>query len=270
MAVEWLAAGLTVYRHRDDIRHMLDTGLKAFFGKKTTIAITGMQGIGKTVLLDHLTGQGLEKGYTLPLQSQAVEKGKVATGGQRILVSVVPGQNAQPRLLALDSIFGGRHPVQGVVHVVGNGFATVRTKGAVEVLTRDLKLTTIKKYRGHQLDKELKDLDRTCEAIRESHRKHRAPSWLIVAVGKADLYQDTMNKARQYYSPEGETPFSARLRELTDQVGSDNFRWAAVPVCSIVEPFEWSQKRVNPQIDDAARDDYLKQFLLELRSYCQT
>ena len=68
-------------------------------------------------------------------------------------------------------------------------------------MIRDLKLTTIKKYREHHLKEELKDLDQTCEALRAAQRARRSPKWMIVAVGKADLYQDTMDKARQYYSP---------------------------------------------------------------------
>jgi hypothetical protein len=269
VVVEWLAGGLIAYRHREDIHHMLNTGLKAFFGTKTHLAFTGMQGIGKSVLLDHLTGAAFKKGYQIPLQSQSLEKGKIASGKQRIRVAVVPGQDAQPRLEGLDKLFGGKRGVQGVVHVVGNGFASVRTPGAIQILVRDLKLTTIKKYREHQLKEELKDLDQTCEAIRAARPARGGPKWMIVAVGKADLYQDTMDKARQHYSPEGDSPFAERLARLLSQVGADNFRWTAVPVCSLVEAFEWNNKQVAPHIDLAARDAYLAQFLREMREYCK-
>ncbi len=267
MGIEWLASGLIVYRHRDDIRHMLATGWKAFFGTRTDLAFTGMQGVGKTVLLDHLTGKAFEDGYALPLQSQAIDRGTVSLKGQRLRVSVVPGQNAQPRQTALDTLFEGKKPVNGVVHAVANGFASVRSPGAVDVLLRDVKLTTIKKYCDYHRDQELKDLEETCEAIRKAHQRHRLPSWLVVAVGKVDLYQDSIDKARKYYSPEGDSPFTARLRRLESQVGTDNFRWTAIPVCSLVEAFDWNTRQVASQIDELARDDYLAQFLRELREY---
>jgi hypothetical protein len=223
MVVEWLAPALTAYRHRDDVRSLLEGGMAWLFGKKTTLAFTGMEGVGKTVLLDHLTGAAFQEGYTLPLRSQREERGRITTAGKRLVATVVPGQVATPRRLTLDKLFGGKRLIDGVVHVVCNGLASVREPNVTTDLIRRRKLTTVTKYRKYALGQELLDLDSTCHAIRESQRKKRTPGWLIVAVDKVDLYFDTIERARDYYSPTSDSPFADRLRALATQVGTDFF-----------------------------------------------
>jgi hypothetical protein len=267
MVVEWLAPALTAYKHRDDLKSMLEGGMSWLFGKKTTLAFTGMEGAGKTVLLDHLSGAAFRPGYQLPLRSQKAESGQLGTRGQRMTATVVPGQIAAPRHLAIDKLFGGKRPLDGVVHVVCNGFASVRDPNTVETFIRNSKLTTLAKYRNYALSQELIDLELICQAIRELLRKKRSPSWLIVAVDKIDLYFDKIGKARAYYSLNADSPFADRLRTLASQVGTDNFRWESVPVCGCLEPFAWNREEVMPKIDETTRDAYLVQFLQLLKSY---
>jgi hypothetical protein len=271
VVVEWMGPALAAYRHRADLKELLTSGLARLLGKGVSLAFTGMQGVGKTVLLDHLTGKAERKDYTKPLQSQALERGIVRreeSPGRRIRVSVVPGQNAEPRHVALDQLFRGKNPVQGVVHVVSNGYASTRNEDSARAMVRDLRLTTLAKYRNYQIERELEDLGQTCEAIRASHRKHHAPGWLLVAVDKVDLYHDRLPKAREYYSSMNESPFTERLRTLARQVGEDFFRWEVAPVCGVLEEFTWNGKVEAPQIDQGLRDAYLAQFLELLRSYC--
>ena len=131
-----------------------------------------------------------------------------------------------------------------------------------------MKLSTLAKYTKYQIERELEDLEQTCEAIRESHRRHHAPGWLLVAVDKIDLYQDRLPKAREYYSSTNDSPFTERIRALARQVGEDFFRWEAAPVCGVLEEFTWNRKVEVPQIDQPSRDAYLVQFLELLKSYC--
>jgi nucleoside-triphosphatase THEP1 len=72
------------------------------------IAITGMQGVGKSALYDYLSGKAYQPGYQPPLQSQKLERERVKQGGKRLLFSVIPGQSegAAPRLEAIDKVFG--------------------------------------------------------------------------------------------------------------------------------------------------------------------
>ncbi len=270
MALEWLGPAITGYKHRDEITSLFSRGWSYIVGAKTTVAFTGMQGVGKSVLLDHLVGKAFVDDYKPPMQSQKTETGKIKGAAKRIVVSVVPGQRgAQPRLESIDKIFMASKPVQGVVHVVANGFATTRTHGAIQTLIHELRINTIPKYRSHQLERELDDLEETCEAIRAAHRKHRAPGWLIVAIDKVDLYQDAVLKARDYYSPEGDSAFSEKLRLLQNQLGTDFFRWHAVPVCAWLERFDWHKQAVESQITPEMRNGYLAQFMDEVRNFCQ-
>lgn len=268
MVVEWLGPTLTAYRHRTDLKELLVGGLTKLLGKSVSLAFTGMQGAGKTVLLDHLTGKALRTEYERPRQSQTLERGIITSPKQRIRVTVVPGQLAEPRHVALDQLFRSKTPIQGVIHVVSFGYASIRNEDAARAMVKELKLSTLAKYVKYQMERELDDLEQTCEAIRASHRKHHAPGWMLVAVDKIDLYHDRLPKAREYYAPTSDSPFAERLRTLARQVGEDFFRWEAAPVCGVLEEFNWNRKVESSRIDRPLRDAYLSQFLELLKGYC--
>ena len=232
-----LPAAIEAYKHREEIRGFWNRILDWLLGRKTQIAVTGVSGVGKTVLYDHLTGKALKTGYKPPLASESVEKGSLAPGGKRIVLSVIPGQEAEPRYVAIDELFGEKTPIEGVIHVAAYWYPSTRNELARQTLIREAGLTTPELYREHQLARELKDLRETCESIRSSIRQSGKPSWMLVAVTKVDLYYDRIGNAEQYYSNHGGGPFVDSLRELLSQVGSDNFRWAASPVCAWLEDF---------------------------------
>src|SRR5205085_1980084 len=211
MAVEttsWvLPVAQEAYKHRKEVLSAWNRITTFLFGSKKAIAFTGTAGAGKTVLFDHLTGLAYKPGYVPPLTSQSVEIGKVAAPKKRIRVSVIPGQEAPPRVYAINNIFLGKKPVDGVIHVVSNGFIETRSQAARETLIKEGNLTTLEQYREHQLGQELIDIDSTCELIRQTIYKHHKPTWMLIAVAKADLYYESIAQAERYYSPHGDSRF---------------------------------------------------------------
>jgi hypothetical protein len=263
----WIIPALKeLYKGRDDAK---DAWSKAF-GKKR-IVFTGLSGAGKSVLLDFLSGKGFERGYKTPKPSQSVEKGKLSKDFKkdkpRMAISVLPGQDDSPRLQGLDEIFLGKHGVDGVIHVVANGFIDIRSPEARNLLIKETGLQTIEQFRQHQLKQELKDLDDTCEIIRKSINKHRKPKWLLVAVTKADLFCDKLDEAREYYSPNGKSKFAKRLKDLQIQVGTDNFRWETVPVCACLNDFEWNNTTQPSVLKVEERDHLIANFAAEMANY---
>lgn len=236
--------------------------------KGRSIAFTGISGIGKTVLFDYLTGAAYKPGYKPPHPSGSAETGlKTFDGGKRLRITVVPGDESQPRLEALDTLFAKGKAVNGVVHVVANGFVDVYEKVSRETLIINRKLTTIEKFTKFQRQEELADLNKTCELIRASMRANKRPTWMIIAVTKIDLYSDKLDDAKSYYSPHSNSPFSDRMRQLQFQVGSDNFRWDTVPVCSWLEHFDWNGETRESTIKPDDRDAYLAQFAKKIEIY---
>ena len=63
--------------------------------KRTYALFSGMEGVGKTVLLDYLTGKAYQRGYTPPGTSKRAERGTTTTEWPVGLV-VVPGQFSLP------------------------------------------------------------------------------------------------------------------------------------------------------------------------------
>ncbi len=256
-----LPAAKEAWKHRNEIQSIWTRVATRLFGQRRSIAFTGMAGAGKTVLFDHITGNAFKAGYRPPPISQVPEKGKLLTHRKKIALTVVPGQDSAPRLVATDSLFG-KESVHGVVHVVCNGFAALRSSDAKQYITEH-GLQTIEQFQEVQRREELRDLDDTCNLIRQSIRKHKEPRWMIVAVSKIDLYYDNLSRAAEYYSPSSDSPFAERMRKLEHKVGADNFRWSAVPVCSSLEDFTWGEHTIvsNVKVKTQARDHYLAAFV---------
>ena len=136
---------------------------------------------------------------------------------------VVPGENAATRLGALDEVFHDE-PVDGVLHVVAYGHATPRrtagTSGA-GAATRE-----------EQLAAELEDWSITAHRIAGMAVRRERPTWLVIAVTKADLFADDVDAAVDYYSPGSGSPFADKLDELRALAGGAKLSIDVLPVCA--------------------------------------
>jgi hypothetical protein len=188
-----------------------------------TVAVTGMTGVGKTRLVDRLSRRAsAEEG--LDVGSAVMERRTRRNARLRgYRFRVVPGENAATRLGALDEVFHDE-PVDGVLHVVANGYATPRRKGG----TSGAALAS----REEQLAAELEDWAITAHRIAAMAVRRDRPTWLIVAVTKADLFADDVESAVRYYSPGSGSPFGDRLDELRALAGGAKLSIDVLPVCA--------------------------------------
>ena len=267
MPIEWILPAIELYKERHTLASGWDRVIAAIFGAKARVAIVGPGGVGKSVLLDHVTGDAFKAGYTKPAKSRRAELGKAKADGQRLAMVVVPGQGG-PELDTMNEVLSPEKPVDGVMFVVGNGFITLRDERAKQV-NIERGYDTIDKWRKLQIEAELRDLRETLGLMRAAQAKSRKPKWMMVCVTKVDLMQDELTEIEAYYSPHGDSEFSQEINTFTDQVGSDNFEWDAAPVCSILEPFEWGEDVRDSNLDAAARDHYISQMVDRVGEMCR-
>lgn len=187
-----------------------------------TVAVTGMTGVGKSRLADrlsrHTSPEGGEVGSAT--MERRTRRGARLRGFR---FRVVPGDNAATRLGALDEVFHDE-PVDGVLHVVSWGHATPRrmagTTGSAEAT------------REQQLAAELEDWTITAHRIASLAVRRDRPTWLVIAVTKADLFADDVEEAVRYYSPGSGSPFAERLDDLRRLAGAAKLSIDVVPVCA--------------------------------------
>lgn len=191
-----------------------------------TVAVTGMTGVGKSELIDHLTGRSSAGG--VPDSGSAVMERRVRRDRRLrgFRFRVVPGENAATRLGALDEVFHD-DPVDGVLHVVANGYATGRRPAGTT--------GTVDAVREEQLKRELEDWTVTAHRIASMAVRRSRPTWLIVVVTKADLYPDDIDEVVHAYSPGSWTPFGQRLDELRALAGGAKLSVDVLPACSHLE-----------------------------------
>lgn len=188
-----------------------------------TVAVTGMTGVGKSQLVDRLARRSANSGVT-EVGSAVMERRTRRSSrlkGFRFLV--VPGDNAATRLGALDEVFHDE-PVDGVIHVVANGYATPRRPAGTT--------GTGVASREEQLAAELEDWAITAHRIASMAVRRDRPVWLVIAVTKADLYADELDDVVDYYSPGSGSPFAAKLDELRALAGGARLSVDVLPVSS--------------------------------------
>jgi GTPase SAR1 family protein len=203
-------------------------------GKESRIVITGLPGVGKTVLFDYLTGAAYEPGYTSPIDSVDLETRSIKVEKHRLIFNVIPGQDSPARRDAFNKLFNvdNKSSIDGVIHVVANGMSRVGINSQLLRVN-----TSLQDYRQERLDEELEDLNETCERIRNSFCKKLRPPWLLVAFTKVDLYHNSIKTAKNRYSMQGQSEFSNRIRTLSNQIGTDNFLRNSLPFCGRLDDF---------------------------------
>ncbi|MRG95162.1 ATP-binding protein [Polyangium spumosum] len=263
-----LPAAIEAYKRRQDIASAWRSVLNVIAGKKRHVVVTGMSGAGKTMLLSALTGAAERRGFRPPERSLGVERARVQAKEprRRIALAVVPGQPGYHRVAAQDDLLLSKKPVDGVVHVVCNGYAAFHAE-AVAMLRRQ-GASSLESLRTYYHDREAEDFKETLDLLRRSWKKHHKPFWMMVAVAKADLYQEGLPEAAARYAPGGDGPFIDLLREFQGRIGSDNFQWDAQPVCSWLETFTYGDVTISPQIDMMKRDHSLAMFASTLERHC--
>jgi hypothetical protein len=188
-----------------------------------TVAVTGMTGVGKSQLADRLarrtTGNGVTEVGSAVMERRTRRSPRLH--GFRFLV--VPGDNAATRLGALDEVFHDE-PVDGVIHVVANGYATPRRPAGT---TGSATAT-----REEQLAAELEDWAITSHRIASMAVRRDRPVWLVIAVTKADLYPDELDAVVHYYSPGSGSAFGDKIDELRALAGGAKLSVDVLPVSS--------------------------------------
>ena len=196
---------------------------RLFRSRFPMVAVTGMTGVGKSQLVDRLTRRAYDDAVA-EVGSAVMERRTRRSPrlhGFRFLV--VPGDNAATRLGALDEVFHDE-PVDGVIHVVANGYATPRrTAGTTGTATAT---------REEQLAAELEDWAITSHRIASMAVRRDQPVWLVIAVTKADLYADELDEVVHYYSPGSGSPFGNKLDELRALAGGARLSVDVLPVSS--------------------------------------
>ena len=187
------------------------------------VAVTGMTGVGKSQLVDRLTRRASDDGVAEVGSAVMERRTRRSPRLQGFRFLVVPGDNAATRLGALDEVFHDE-PVDGVIHVVANGFATPRRAAGTT--------GTATATREEQLAAELEDWTITAHRIASMAVRRHKPIWLVIAVTKTDLYPDEVDEVVHYYSPGSGSPFGDRIDSLRALAGGAKLSIDVLPVSS--------------------------------------
>lgn len=254
-----------VYKYRHAIQEYWIKALIKIGKGNADVIVTGRGGAGKSVLSSHYHGEANSLDWKLPDTSRDVEIKPITIGEWTKIVSVIPGQDNAERAKALDTALNRSESLDGIIHVVDWGYTAIRDDSVKKSMVDDKGLDTVDKVRDHNLKLEFRDFERLLDSVKLSIRNERGPKWLVIAVNKVDLYESTLDAAKQYYHPACGGPFSEAIEELYSAVGKDNIKVVCVPVCAQPEAFEWNKQKVTSQIDSVTKQrNYLRRFVDDL------
>jgi energy-coupling factor transporter ATP-binding protein EcfA2 len=240
------------YKHRVLIDKLWKKLTVACGSNKADIVITGRSGVGKSVLSSRMRGIITDLSWELPSISPSVETGVTDLEKWSKIVSVIPGNNNEERVIALQNVFNTDDCLEGIIHVVDWGYTFERNSIIRGKRIHEEGFNTIEKIRNFNLTREVDDFKKICDKVRELYLKKGRPFWMVIAATKCDLYVDRIDQAQSYYSATGESAFSEALREFQSLVGSDNIQMVSVPVSSWDNSFEWNKEVVETKIGGSA------------------
>ena len=238
------------------------------FLKGKRIAFLGATGVGKTVLLDYLSGKGYNKGYVPSRELSAnTETEKLTYADRKTTIVVVPGQSSRERIVSLNEL--RQKPVDGIVYVVANGFATVRDPNVAKTISSIC--SDVNSYRKYKLQEELEDIKEVSKFVIDSWSQHQKPTWILVVPTKLDLYSEKVEveKVFSYYAPGGQSEFVNAVESIRLKVGENNLIWDMSPVFTWSEEFSWNGEVVASKLDQVKRDNLLSHFESKLEKYCK-
>lgn len=240
------AAGVQVIEHREEIAKSWRVISRRLRADRVSVALTGMPGVGKSVLLDHLAGRDRGDAYRPPGESRLVERATRKANRLRVRLTAIPGQDTAVRVRALDDLFNTKRPIAGLIHVVANGYSFVRSEFARDHLESESDLAT---YLAQRREDEIDDLKVTLDYVRNGMRRSSGnPFWIIVVVNKADLFASAaeFTAAQRHYEDDG--GFMNVLGDFSRRVGTDNVVWETRPTSVWPETFRWRGEEVLPQL----------------------
>jgi len=238
--------GPMITKLTDKARELLDR-------RRPAVAVTGLAGVGKTVLTFQLCAT--KRDYR-PVKSASVvvEQVSMRTGLTGVQFRVVPGGHGASRSRGLDELFYEK-PVAGVVHVVANGFTTPRP---ADIGERPSTPPTVAEHREHQRHLEVEDFRDTAHHIATLVRRRSAdPIWLIIAVVKTDLLAADDEDPLEHYWRDPDSPFVQQLQKLRREVGERNLTLDIVTVSSVRQDFVLGSETVPSSGSNADRDTSL-------------
>lgn len=227
-----------------------------------SIIVTGRTGSGKSVLVSHYHGEANNLDWKVPGTSTDVEIKPITIGDWTKIVAVIPGQNNAERAKSLDDALNKTDGLEGVIHVVDWGYTSVRSSEMEKDRIENKGFDSVEKVREQNIYEELRDFESILDKVSMAKANGRGPSWLLIAVNKIDLFEDTVDEAARHYHPSYSGEFSKILASFYKSVGEHNIRVDCIPVCSMPEPFKWNKQTVKSQIDSSTRlRNYLRAFV---------
>lgn len=254
------AGGGALWKLREPIGAMWRRIAERLFGRRQTIAFTGMAGVGKSVLLDYLSEEARTADYEAPAGPSAkVEEGRFSVDALRASVRVLPGQSGPQRLDALEDLIE-QGTVDGVIHLVANGLAVVRDPTRRHAYAQR-GIATVDQLRAVHLQEELREFEEVAAAIRKARRNGARPQWMVVAVSKLDLCPAAREPLLAWYEHDPRSPFARARTAFQAGVGGDAFTTVTRPLAVRLEDFEWEGQRVATSMEEATRDRLLRELL---------
>jgi hypothetical protein len=208
---------------------------------RVPLVMTGSSGAGKTRIWARLTEH-----HPKDAMSVFEDDGYIVRPSRKPLaLTTIPGQDSKVRYALLDELFGFDTTVQGVLHVVANGWDHAWPISA-DTVANQLPRFNLPALLERNRRQELYAFEDICKQIRKKHviapSSHR-PNWLLVIVNKIDLYWSSIQEAEEQYIQGCGSEFDLIARDLVERIGTQNIHYQVLPVSCQPSNFRFDSAR---------------------------
>lgn len=256
------------YSNRKHLKYAWVWALSKLNLGKTDIVITGEAGAGKSMLAGHMNGEARKLFFKTPGESTEVETSAIIFGETPKLVRILPGQQGRRTKGEIDSIDENKK-LEGIIHVVDFGHLIPRDPVQIRQSIDQFE-SQFESLQQHNLLRETNSIKSLTDTLIKTQHKHKRPKWIIIAVNKIDLFEDSLLDALKFYHPQGGSPFGEALRELQHRVGSNAIEIYVVPCCAHEIDLTWGQVTIQSKLPRQKQKEYLEQFIEVVKRVLET
>lgn len=219
-------------------------GYQRFRRFRGDAVVVGRAGTGKSVLIEHCKKNDIMiKNLEIQSPSLHTEFNVIEGKDDFKMLIVMQGQDLAKKRKELRKALNYKK-IKALILVVDYGYTEIRQESVID----EKKHKTLDEIRRDNLKEELEELDKIFFMMESFLDNGKGPKKIIIAINKIDLYYGELDKAKEYYILDKNSPFVKKTDKIIRKYGEINITIEALTVCSQIKNYKWNTEEKKSEL----------------------